>query len=140
MVLPPSRIAKRPPTSSAIGLSRLTSCDLTILQILLDTRIASEECNESNILRSSQSLFVMLNWHQVVRLPESEMNRLDVAVLNLACASGLPGADRIDWKRNFEKLDEWADRCKRFTEAVMPHFHQGRCDYRTPSRSSESRR
>ena len=71
----------------------------------------------------------MLNWHQTVRLPEADMNRLDVATLNLACASGLPGADRIDWKRNVSTLDDWADRCKQFTLKMMPHFHRGRCDY-----------
>ena len=72
---------------------------------------------------------LMLNFHQLVRLPQAEMNRLDIAILNLASASGLPGADRIDWKRNLAKLDEWAGHCQRFTEGMMPHFHRGRCDY-----------
>ena len=71
----------------------------------------------------------MLNWHQVVRLHEVDRNRLDIAILNLACATGLPGADRFDWKCNFVKLNEWADRCKRFTEGMMPHFHRGNCDF-----------
>lgn len=71
---------------------------------------------------------VVLNWHQIVRLSEAEINRLDVAVLNLACATGLPGADRINWKLNLEKLEEWAVRCRRFTEKMMPYFHRVQCD------------
>jgi hypothetical protein len=71
----------------------------------------------------------MLDWQTLVRLPDAELARLDIAVLNLACADGLPGADRINGEMCLRTLDDWAEQCSRFTERVMPYFHQGRCDY-----------
>ncbi len=71
----------------------------------------------------------MLDWQELVRLPDAELARLDVAAVNLACAAGLPGADRIDWERCLRTLDDWARRCGRFTAGVLPHFRRGHCDY-----------
>jgi hypothetical protein len=71
----------------------------------------------------------MLRWQQLATWPEQELARLDIAAVNLACANGLPGADRIDWEKNFTTLDRYADSCQRFTAGVMPHFYAGRGDY-----------
>ena len=71
----------------------------------------------------------MLRWQQLLQLSERELGRLDIAAVNQACAHGLPGADRIDWERNFRTLDAWAESGERFTSGVMPHFRAGRCDY-----------
>lgn len=49
--------------------------------------------------------------------------------MNLACAAGLPGAERIDFPLCMATLDEWAASCRAFTQKVMPYFHRGRCDY-----------
>jgi hypothetical protein len=71
----------------------------------------------------------VLDWQDLVRLPDAELARLDIAAVNLACAAGLPGADRIDWGFCLRTLDEWAARCGRFTAGVLPHFRRGKCDY-----------
>jgi hypothetical protein len=71
----------------------------------------------------------MLRWQMLVMQPERELARLDIAAMNLACAEGLPGADRIDWEKCLTTLDRWADSCRRFTAGVIPHFRAGRCDY-----------
>jgi hypothetical protein len=70
----------------------------------------------------------MLHWHSLVRLSDAELARIDIAALNLACAHGLPGADRIDWPATGRKLSDWAKSCAKFTEAVMPQFRAGRHD------------
>jgi hypothetical protein len=71
----------------------------------------------------------MLDWQTLVRLSDVELTRLDIAVMNLACAEGLPGADRINWELCLRTLDDWARRCAKFTSQMMPYFHRGRCDY-----------
>ena len=71
----------------------------------------------------------VFDWQDLVRLPDDDLARLDVAAVNLACADGLPGADRIDWERCLTTLDRWAGCCARFTAGVMPHFRRGACDY-----------
>ncbi len=71
----------------------------------------------------------MLDWQTLVRLPDAQLARLDIAVMNLACAQGLPGADRIDYALCLRTIDEWAVRCHWFTERVLPYFRRGECDY-----------
>jgi hypothetical protein len=71
----------------------------------------------------------MLAWQSLVHVPEDHLARLDLAEVNLSCAVGLPGADRIDATLCLRTLDEWAARCGRFTVSVMPYFRRGQCDY-----------
>ena len=71
----------------------------------------------------------MVSWRSLVRLSAPDLARLDIAVMNLACFEGLPGADQVDWERCLRTLDEWAVKCRRFTDGVMPYFRAGQCDY-----------
>ncbi|MBX9624543.1 MAG: transglutaminase-like domain-containing protein [Gemmataceae bacterium] len=75
------------------------------------------------------SLDSLLPWRTLVRLPDEELARVDIAAMDLACAAGLPGCDDLDVPAGLRRLDEWTGSCWRFTERVMPMFHAGRCDY-----------
>jgi hypothetical protein len=50
-----------------------------------------------------------------VTLPE-QLQQTDVAAMNLACASNLPGADKLSVDEKLTILDEWTLRVKRETE------------------------
>jgi hypothetical protein len=54
----------------------------------------------------------------LARMPEEELPRLDVAVVNLACAAGLPGAESLDIPECIRVLDGWAAQVKQYTERV----------------------
>ncbi len=71
----------------------------------------------------------MLDWHQLARLSDRDLARVDIAVTNLACAVGLPGSDHIDVALCLRTLDTWAEQTYGFTERAMPLFHSGKCDY-----------
>lgn len=71
----------------------------------------------------------MLDWRNLVRLPDWDLAKVDIASVNLACAVGLPGSDQIDFGRCLRILDAWAGQSRCFTERVLPLFHGGRCDY-----------
>lgn len=71
----------------------------------------------------------MLNWRNLVRLPDRNLAKVDIAFVNLACAAGLPGSDQIDFGHCLRILDAWAGQSRCFTERVLPLFHSGRCDY-----------
>jgi hypothetical protein len=64
----------------------------------------------------------MLDWSALVTLPEAELARLDIAAVNLACAVGLPGAERIDYAGCVQTLDRWAGTIKRWTDAAYPEY------------------
>ena len=71
----------------------------------------------------------MFDWQQLVRLPDPDLARVDIALSNLACAAGLPESDMIDVDLCLQTLDLWAEQTHGFTERVMPLFYSGRCDY-----------
>lgn len=71
----------------------------------------------------------MLHWQTFARLPNSELAKLDIAQINLACAVGLPTTDNIDFGFTREQLDNWAAHTRRFTERSLSLFYSGRSDY-----------
>lgn len=64
----------------------------------------------------------MLRWLRNCDLSDAELARVDVADLNLACAEGLPGANRIDRFRCLRTLDEWAGKVQTWTQAAHREF------------------
>ncbi len=70
-----------------------------------------------------------LEWRDLVRLSDRDLARVDIALVNLACAAGLPGSDQIDIDHCLRVLDSWAWQTRCFTERVMPLSHDGRSDY-----------
>lgn len=68
----------------------------------------------------------MLDWKELARRPESDLAAVDVAEVNLACAAGLPGSDKIDHDLCRRKLALWTRYSGRFIEGVMPYFRAGK--------------
>ena len=71
----------------------------------------------------------MHDWLQLVRLPAHERAEVDIAAVNLACATGLPGLKPLNLDQCMYLLGSWAEQTRRFTERVLPMFYSGRCDY-----------
>jgi len=61
--------------------------------------------------------------------PES-LHGIDVAAMNLLCATGLPGAEGLDIDRCLARLDEWAARVKAETNRHLYRFREDSADYR----------
>ncbi len=55
-------------------------------------------------------------------LPDEELAKLDIAVLNLVCARLLPGSEGVDFIACLRKLDEWARLVRLNTEHWWPNF------------------
>lgn len=66
----------------------------------------------------------MLDWRQLCELPEEELARHDIAAVNLACAAGLAGSEKIDVARCLETLDQWADKVRKYTDRQFPQFRR----------------
>jgi hypothetical protein len=62
-------------------------------------------------------------------LPEAELARLDVAAVNLACATGLPGAERIDVEGCLCTLGYWAGCVGQYTARYLPRFYANPARY-----------
>src|SRR5262245_59424212 len=66
----------------------------------------------------------MPHFDQFVHLSDAELAAQDVAAVNLACASGLPGAEGLDVARCLAVLDTWAERVGRETARCAGQFHK----------------
>jgi hypothetical protein len=74
----------------------------------------------------------MLTWRQLVQMPGEALGQLDIALVNLACAAGLPGSEHIDIPHCLERLDSWAGYVRSYTDRIGPQFR------RTPHRYHHS--
>ena len=59
---------------------------------------------------------------QVLTLPDSAITQLDIGLVNLLCAEGLPGADNLNVQECVTTLDQWAQRAKSETERHLYRF------------------
>jgi len=66
----------------------------------------------------------------LVRMPEEELAKLDIAEVNLRCACGLPGAEGIDIEKMRQTLDQWAAFIQHETDRHMYQFHRDPADFR----------
>lgn len=69
------------------------------------------------------------SYAQLIALPEEELAKVDIAVVNLLCAEGLPGAENIDVKQCLAILDQWADVVRRSERKYLPQFHRNPARY-----------
>jgi hypothetical protein len=61
-------------------------------------------------------------WSDLLRISEAELSSLDIAVVNLACAAGLPGSHKIDVELCLETIEDWTEYVRRYTAKAMPRF------------------
>ncbi len=73
-----------------------------------------------------------MTWRELVRLPEADMSRLDIALVNLICADGLPDATKINRRYCLETIDRWAEIVRDYTDRHLYAY------WRDPARYENS--
>lgn len=73
---------------------------------------------------------------QLLVLSARELEHIDIAVMNIRCAEGLPGAERLSDQKVLDTLDRWADIAKRETSRHLYRLRDPR--YAAHYRRSES--
>jgi hypothetical protein len=56
------------------------------------------------------------SYYDLLAMTPEQLAEVDVALMNLLCAEGLPGAEDLDIPAILSKLDEWADKVRQSTE------------------------
>jgi hypothetical protein len=72
------------------------------------------------------------SYAELIAMPDVDLVKLDVARMNLLCADGLPGAERLDVKQCLQVLDQWAEVVRQAERKYLAQFH------RNPSRYDNS--
>jgi tetratricopeptide (TPR) repeat protein len=65
----------------------------------------------------------------LVRLSNEQLSRIDTALLNLLCASALPGAEQMDIEALLQKLDDWVHEAKHQIRRNWYRFLADPADY-----------
>jgi hypothetical protein len=69
------------------------------------------------------------SWQELVRLRDAELAGFDLAVINLACAAGLPGTEHLDYVACLRTLDAWTDAVREGTNRMADHFQANPAEY-----------
>jgi hypothetical protein len=62
------------------------------------------------------------SWQTYLTLSNDELARLDIAAVNLQCALGLPGSERIDVAGCIRTIESWVPVVRRWTEAAYLEY------------------
>ncbi len=73
---------------------------------------------------------------ELTAMPSKQLERQDIALVNLRCAVGLPGAEKLDVEQCLATLDQWAKRVRFDTERHLYRAHDSR--YAKHYRNSEA--
>ena len=66
---------------------------------------------------------------ELLNLPEDELARVDIARMNLLCATGLPNSENIRLNDHLQTLDRWAEIVKKAEEKYLPTFYRNPAKY-----------
>jgi len=80
--------------------------------------IAAKTFTAPKITRKAQSL------NDLLKMSPRQLADVDIAEMNLLCATGLPGAEKLDVDKAFGRLDEYARRVRYWTDQSMWDFRQ----------------
>jgi hypothetical protein len=65
----------------------------------------------------------------LLRMPASEIDKLDIALIDLLCAKGLRGSEDLNIQECLNTLDEWARRVQQETERNLHRFKEDPGEY-----------
>jgi hypothetical protein len=65
---------------------------------------------------------MLRTWRQLTQLPDERRASVDIAEVQLACATGLPGAEHVDGLAVSRRLDRWACQVRKSTQRLESHF------------------
>ena len=67
--------------------------------------------------------------HQLFVLNSGQIASIDIALMNLLCAQGLPGSDGMDIEKELAVLDRWAAVIKSETDRNLHNFYENPASY-----------
>ena len=66
---------------------------------------------------------------ELLDLREDKLVRVDIARMNLLCATGLPNSENIKLEEYLQTLDRWAEVIKKAEEKYLPNFYRNPAKY-----------
>jgi len=86
-------------------------------------------CNSKHASPTNASLSPVSDLVSLVELHRSDLEKLEVARVNLHCAQGLPGAEHLDLTNSLTTIDRMATHVRSETERHLYHFRNKPSDF-----------
>ena len=93
---------------------------IVLLAIVLTPTIAFAETNSVSLVSTNISI-TPTNLAQLLALSPEQLEKCDIARMNLLCAEGLRGSEDLDVQQNIDTLDSWAQHVK---EETFRNYHR----------------
>ncbi len=90
-------------------MNRKSKISIALATIVLTTTIAFAETNSVN---STNISITPTNLAQLLALPPDQLEKVDIARIDLLCAEGLPSSTNLDVEQCLKTLDAWASEVK----------------------------
>ena len=104
-------------TSSRVSIMALVGA---LLLFVGCQRYASVNCEAQFSCSKETQSAVPATLHELLVMPAEDLERTDIALVNLLCAGGLQGAGGLNMYECLRALDQWAERIK--TETQRHHY------------------
>lgn len=95
----------------------------SIAAIVLAVTIAFAETNSIALISTNISI-TPTNLAQLLAMPPEQLNKVDIARMNLLCAEGLPGAENLNVNECLTNLDQWAQDLKWQIDRNFHHYQE----------------
>ena len=95
-----------------------------IVWVMVLANIARADTNTvaANALVFTNDFPTPTNFAQLLALPPDQLDKVDIARIDLLCAEGLPGAENLDMEKSLKTLDAWAKEVKDETDRNYHRF------------------
>ena len=92
-------------------------------------RVGSRGVSQSSPARPLQATLMPSRLSELLSMAPEQIQRLDIAALNLLCAQDLPGSETLDLHKSLVTLDQWAATVKRETDRHHYKFRMSPGEY-----------
>ncbi len=119
------KVQHRPLLTIAI----VTSVSICVCAIAYAGIRASLYAKKPVEIRTTLSDRKLLSLGDLLMISPEDLSRQEIGLLNLRCAEGLPGSEKLNVADQLRELDRWAGRVRMETERNLYRFHANRAEY-----------
>jgi len=97
-------------------------------EVLVGTLAVAGVCGVLGLCRGAWAILAGRarpdSYAELVGMPEAELAKVDIGLMNLLCAEGLPGSENLDVAEDLSVLDKWAELVRQSERKYASQFDE----------------
>jgi hypothetical protein len=102
---------------------------VAFIAVIFSTLRFDSKAGPATLPQSGQIVARLPSFSELALMSSDELERQDIALLNLRVAEGLPDAESLDVEATLKELDRWANRVRLETDRNIYKYHQEPSDF-----------